>query len=318
MYIFAVAVGRGDDRGQTLAIMLMNQASRTCGRSPTKWGSNMANRRALCVGINVYKNYPGSTLHGCVNDAEQMSGVLTSLLGFGPDDIKLLRDEQATRAGIMNELTSMVSDARAGKLSYLVFSLSSHGTQLPDMDHDEVKDHYDEAFCPHDLAANAGEWDRKHIIIDDELHDLFLKVPANVLLEVYLDTCHSGTGLKAMDLMPDRRPRYLAPPSGAAVERVIALQSRGLRRRIAEKQTKNAILSAACRDNQTSADAYIDGDFHGAFTYYWCLEILKAQNKISRAELIKRVNTDLRAGHYSQVAQLECDATHRAMPISPM
>ena len=51
------------------------------------------------------------------------------------------------------------------------------------------------------------------IILDDELRDLFVQLPQNVLLEVYLDTCHSGTGLRAIDMLLDRRPRYLPPPS---------------------------------------------------------------------------------------------------------
>jgi hypothetical protein len=283
-------------------------------------GDHMSNRRALCVGINQFKNYPGSALQGCVNDAQAMTGVLTSFLGFKGvgTDIKQLVDAHATKAAIMAELKAMVNEAKAGKVAYLIFSMSSHGTQIADAEHDEA-DGYDEAFCPHDLAAVNGKWDRNHIIVDDELHDLFAQLPPTVLLEVYLDTCHAGTGLKALDLMPDRRPRYLAPPSREAVDAAISLPARGLRRRLKEdKATKNAILFAACRDNQTSADAYIAGKYHGAFTYYWVEEITKAKNKISRADLLKRVNADLKSGHFSQVAQLECDATQRSMPLSPM
>ena len=279
----------------------------------------MASRRALCVGINQFKNYPGSNLHGCINDAQDMAGVLSKLLSFGSADIKLLKDTDATKANIMNELNSMVADAKGGKCNYLVFSLSSHGTQVPD-ENNEEKDHYDEAFCPHDLAAANGEWDRKHIIIDDELHDLFAQVPNNVLVEVYLDTCHAGTGLKALDLRPDQRPRYLAPPSREAWSSIEPRVARGLARRFAasDKGGANVILTGACRDNQTSADAFINGNYHGAFTYYWCKEIVQANNGVARSEIIKRVNADLRAGGFSQVAQLECNATQRKMPISPM
>ena len=38
--------------------------------------------RALCVGINLFKNYPQSTLHGCVNDANDMASVLKAYLGL--------------------------------------------------------------------------------------------------------------------------------------------------------------------------------------------------------------------------------------------
>jgi len=274
----------------------------------------MSNRRALCVGINLFKNYPGNTLHGCVNDANQMVGILEKYLGFAAADIKVLTDAKATKQAIITELTAMVSGAKTGKYSYLVFSLSSHGTQVPDKNGDEA-DHYDEAFCPHDLAEKSGQWDPNHVILDDEFHDLFAQVPDNVLIEVYLDTCHSGTGLKAMDLMPGRHPRYIAPPSTAACEKVIPLMARGMRRRVVEKAAKNVILWGACRDNQTSADAYIGGTYHGAFTYYWVKETTATNNSISRNDLLKKVNTDLSANHYAQVAQLECPATQRG--ISP-
>ena len=59
----------------------------------------------------------------------------------------------------MSHLNSMVADAKAGKLNYLVFSMSSHGTQVPDRNGDEP-DKADEAFCPHDLAQSGNQWDR--------------------------------------------------------------------------------------------------------------------------------------------------------------
>jgi hypothetical protein len=275
----------------------------------------MSSRRALCVGINQFQYYPGSNLQGCVNDANQMVGVLKKFLGFTDADVKKLTDAQATKAAIMAELKAMVKGAVAGKYSYLVFSLSSHGTQIPDKNNDEP-DNYDEAFCPTDLAAKNGEWDPNHVILDDELHALFAQVPDHVLVEVYFDTCHSGTGLRAVDLMPDRRPRYIAPPSIEATERVLSLQPRGLGLRSLERAAKNVILWAACRANQTSADAYIDGAYHGAFTYYWVKEITAANNKISRNDLLKKVNLDTK-GRYSQVAQLECPATQRKLSAEP-
>src|SRR5215469_4022542 len=107
--------------------------------------------KALCVGINLFKNYPQSTLHGCVNDAHDMAAILKAYLGFTDHDITILTDAQATKQNIMANLKSMVADAKAGKLSYIVFSMSSHGTQVPDLNGDEL-DKADEAFCPHDLA----------------------------------------------------------------------------------------------------------------------------------------------------------------------
>lgn len=275
-----------------------------------------SNRKALCVGINQYKNYPQATLQGCLNDVDDMKDVLQKYLGFTSSDIVPLKDGDATKTNIMNNLKDMVNGAKAGKYCYLVFSQSSHGTQVPDKNRDEP-DLKDEAFCPHDLIASAGDWDRNHIITDDELHDLFIQLPSNVLLEVYLDTCHSGTGLKAVDLLLDRKPRYLPPPSRRVFDELQSRTSRGLYTRMLEKGIVHHILWAGCKNYQTSADALIDGTWHGAFTYYFCKNMRDSQNKIARKEVIARVNKDLSHNGYSQVAQLECEATVRAVSIGP-
>jgi metacaspase-1 len=276
----------------------------------------MSGRRALCVGINHFKNYSNATLQGCVNDANDMSAVLKSLLGFQQGDITILADNQATKANIINNLQDMVAGAKAGKYSYLVFSMSSHGTQVPDVNGDEEADHADEAFCPHDLAQAGNQWDRNHIIVDDELHDLFVQLPANVLLEVYFDTCHSGDGLRAIDMLFDRKPRYLPPPSLEAFENIQNKRSRGLGHLLLEKGIIHHILWAACRSDQTSADANMGGSWHGAFTYYFCKEVKACNNSISRAKLLTNIRKDLKAAKYSQIPQLECEATRRSVAIS--
>jgi len=272
------------------------------------------NKKALCVGINNFKNFPGAALQGCVNDANDMSALLQNLLGFQAGDVTVLTDAQATKANIISNLKAMVDGAKAGKYKSLVFSMSSHGTQVPDLSGDEP-DRADEAFCPHDLAQTGNQWDTNHIILDDELRDLFIQLPSNVLLEVYLDTCHSGTGLKGIDLLLDRTPRYLPPPSLEAFEQVENKRSRGLRHGLSEKAIVNHILWAACRSDQTSADAHIANGWHGAFTYFFCKEMKASNNSLSRAALLSKVRADLAQGKYSQIPQLESEATNRQVKI---
>ena len=272
-------------------------------------------KKALCVGINNFKNYPDNALQGCVNDANDMEALLKKWLGFGPGDIVKLTDNQATKENIMKNLKEMVEGAKQGKFSYLVFSLSSHGTQVPDTSGDEP-DNADEAFCPHDLVSAGNFWDPNHIIIDDELHDLFIQLPANVLLEVYLDTCHSGTGLRAMNLLPDRKPRWMPPPSYEAFKMVDGRQSRGLHEALLDKGMIHHILWAGCRADQTSSDAHIAGGWHGAFTYYFCKVMNESQNKLARKEVLKKVREGLIASHYDQIPQLECQATKRNAPVA--
>lgn len=248
----------------------------------------MTDRSALCVGINQFRHYSASALRGCVHDAQAMAALLKDCMGFKDSDILQLTDQEATKVRIMSTLRKLVERARAGKLHHLVFSLSSHGTQVPDRDGDET-DRADEAFCPYDLAEQGSQWHPDHIIVDDELHDLFAQLPQEVLLEVYLDTCHSGTGLKAIDLLLDRQPRYLPPPTLEGFRDMEHRRPREARTKLLEKALAHHVLWAACRAGQTSADARIDGDWHGAFTHFFCKEVRKADNKLSRTDLLKRV-----------------------------
>lgn len=285
-------------------------------------GENLGgNRFALCVGINKYQNLPAANqLQGCVNDVRDMELMLTKWLGFSGatganKDIIELTDGMATKANIMKNLNDMVNGAKKGKYNYLIFSMSSHGTQVPDTSGDEP-DQSDEAFCPTDLKQKGNAWDSAHVIVDDELHDLFVQLPENVLLEVYLDTCHSGTGLKAVDLLLDRKPRYVPPPSLKAFQQVEGLRMVGIYDKLLRGGIVHHILWAACRSDQTSSDAYISGAWHGAFTYYLARETDACQNKLSRKDLLTRIRKDLAKGHYSQVPQLETEATKRNLAPS--
>jgi metacaspase-1 len=63
-----------------------------------------------------------------------------------------------------------------------------------------------------------------------------------------------------------------------------------------EKGVVHHVLWAACRTDQTSADAHIDGGWHGAFTYNFCKEMTASNNSLSRAKLPAKVRADLAAG----------------------
>lgn len=265
-------------------------------------------KKALCVGINNFKKYPENALNGCINDANDMKKLLIKYMGFKEKEIVKLTDSKATKTNIMKKLKEMVNSAKTGKYDALAFSLSSHGTQIPDTSGDE-SDRADEAFCPYDLSARGNMWDPDHIITDDELHDLFVQLPENVSLEVYMDTCHSGSGLKAMDPLTDRQPRYISPPSTMAFKNIDMIPKTA--QPLINKGAENKILWAACKSDQTSADAHIDGAYHGAFTYYFCKEVYASKNKFSRDKIINMVAADLKAEKYAQIPQLECDATTR-------
>ncbi|WP_082088317.1 caspase family protein [Methanosarcina sp. WWM596] len=204
----------------------------------------------------------------------------------------------------------MVDGANKGMYNYLFFSISSHGTQVPDLNEDE-RDYADEAFCPTDLAQKGDGWDPAHIITDDELNDLFLQLPSSVDLECVFDTCHSGDGLKVIDLW-DQKPRFMPPPSLKAFKQIKDYMPRGMAESLKAKGIGvDHTLWSACRSDQTSADAKIGEEWHGTFTYYFCQNINKSQNKLFRSELLERVREDLVRGVFTQIPQLDTEATKK-------
>ncbi|MBM9512283.1 caspase family protein [Desulfogranum marinum] len=269
-------------------------------------------KKALLVGINDYQGI--SDLRGCINDVTNMRDILKTYLRFTNRDIRVLVDNRATKANIIARLEYMVRKAKTG--DFLVFHFSGHGSQIRDRDGDELKDHMDELICPYDM-----NWDGT-FITDDTLNSIFTKLPKGVLLEVFLDSCHSGTGLRDVGLgrPPELAPehptlsRYLPPPIDIACRLEGDEDDLKTERSFSgtDRSTVHHILWSGCKDNQTSADAYINNSYNGAFTYYFCKHMRTSGGGISRKELLRRVRQSLYKGGYSQIPQLECEATVRA------
>ncbi|MFK0001387.1 caspase domain-containing protein [Paenarthrobacter sp. NPDC090522] len=261
-------------------------------------------KSALCVGINKFKFLPQSSwLQGCVNDAEDLSTLLAEKYGFAASDITVLRDAKATKKAVMAGLSKLVEAATTGEADHLVFTFSSHGTQIPDTNGDEA-DRLDEAFACYDINNTGDAWDPATVIADDELADVFASLPDGIRMDVVLDTCHSGTGLKSLDLVPGRRPRFLPAPTPRAVIATEFNDSRTLRDMVKSAKLSKPVLMAACRSDQTAADALIDGRYNGAFTYHF-VKSLRSDATLGRAEILKLVSKGLKAGNFDQVAQLE-------------
>jgi uncharacterized caspase-like protein len=264
-------------------------------------------KRALCVGINQFSHLPmASWLNGCVNDATDMAAMLRKR-GFAPRAITVLTDAQATKANVMGALTKLVETAKEG--DHIVFSFSSHGTQVPDTDGDAGRpepDGADEAFACHDIAQKGDQWDTDTVIVDDELRVLFGKLPKGVLMEAFLDTCHSGDGLRAEDLLSGRRPRFVPPPTLKGLRAIQATATKSSTTELVKAIPAGGrpVLYAGCRSDQTSADATFDGRSSGAFTYF-LLQALAANPDATRAEIHKALTKSLTAASFSQRPTLE-------------
>jgi len=294
-------------------------------------------RKALLVGIN----YVGqkSQLGGCINDVRNHMQSLARNFGF-TSNVRLLSEDQPgdssklpTAANIRNGFKWLLSGARAGDL--LFFAYSGHGSQWPD-DSGKEADGLDECLCP--LDCNSRPWPA-NIILDDELHDVFYKsLPDGVRCVCIYDCCHSGT---VADLPVTRghheheRSRYLEPPPEVKAK-IDGLHSRfknklgsvigddfagkllhaGLhtklgklgalasgKTKLGQNPEKLLWVFSGCQDHQTSADAFLDGQQQGAFTWALHKSLSDVSYKIPYEDLLHAVRGHLKR-RFKQVPAL--------------
>ncbi len=261
-------------------------------------------RRALLIGIDIYQptrtESPASgtqetvketgtassvdrpvqrrggwyNLDGAVNDAEAMREVLIARYGFLPDNIRILRNQEATRERILTEIRQhLIESATPGDV-YL-FYYAGHGSQVTNSQSTEP-DKKDETIVPAD--ANQGVWD----IRDKELRRLFNDVlDKGASLIVILDSCHSGS--VARGLVQTEKARFL-PPDPRDVATVVGSEPPDPR---PAPEERGALVFSAAQDFQIAHEATDEelGTKHGAFT----LALLKTLRTVQIHEPAERV-----------------------------
>ncbi|MEP5728180.1 MAG: caspase family protein [Sulfitobacter sp.] len=171
----------------------------------------LAKSFALLIGVSDYDETIGlADLRGPANDVRLLRDVLTER---GEFDIRVLADGvkggiRPTRHAILSHLDDLADTAVAGDFVYI--HMSGHGTQQPDRDGDET-DGLDEVFLPADTArAEPGTSVIPNAIIDEELGSRIAALRAKgVDVWFVLDSCHSGSGLRAGS--PRVRTRFVDP-----------------------------------------------------------------------------------------------------------
>ncbi len=302
-------------------------------------------KKALLVGINTFTR-PDWALRGCINDTIAMRQVLTTYFGFQDEDIRTIQDRDATAQAIRDHLGWLMSDWHGNDVR--VFHFSSHGTQVPDDTADE-REVQDEVIVPFD-----HDWNKP--LRDDELRTIFDSVPRGVNFTFIADCCHSGSiqrGLLDRDI--DFRPRFLTPPP-EITDRIRQLQEQreqvgnnigaaellqilqNVPREQWEERTAQFLaqhqqkfrenkfavipyekdfLLAACQDRQTAADARIEGEYRGAFTWALSTTIREANGNLTYDDLIAGASAKMK--DYTQIPQLECPAGVRTAKLfSPL
>lgn len=277
-------------------------------------------KKALLVGINKYQDAP---LRGCVNDVLLMYKILSQKYDFNTRQINVLTDREATKKRIIASLKHLVRGSKPGDTIY--FHYSGHGSQVvvDDWTNSTEADGRDEILCPIDLNWNDP-------LRDNDLGQIFKSIPKGVKILVVLDCCHSGTGLRnsyelnSRDLKTENDVvnRFMPPPISNLLsnpeinidddlnfllpveDKCVQTQKHGFM--IDTAAQGEAILISGCQDNQTSADAWIGGRYHGALTYIMCETLSQSNFKITYNDLIKTLNRKMDKLKFTQNPQLEC------------
>ena len=212
-------------------------------------------RRALCVGIDTYPTMP---LGGCVADARAWGKTLEKQ-GFS---VSYLLNEQAVRSRVLEELRLLVHSTAPGDVA--VFQFSGHGTELDDLDGDEVggtNGDKDEALCPYDIAEGA-------FVIDDDIAEVFTGIREGTNVTCFIDCCHSGTITRFMagstpGDSKDRRARFLVatPQMQEAHRRFRKDSMKGRSAFRGTPDTMRQILFAACLDREVAYESAGQGEF---------------------------------------------------------
>lgn len=233
-------------------------------------------RRALLIGIN-YLGTP-SQLNGCINDINNVGSYLFNMRKY--NSFIVLTDYtriKPTKANILQAFNALFTNVRDG--DELWFHYSGHGSLLQDTNRDEESG-FDSCICPID-------YERAGFISDDVIRQMLAqRVPKGVKLYIVLDACHSGTGCDLRYKYDDNS--YLtnksASPSTPLPDKYIpsdwSLQQTSYEFKKYNKTIGEVYSISGCQDEQTSADAFIEGQATGALTFI-LLSCLRANSSTS-------------------------------------
>lgn len=171
---------------------------------------------ALIVAVADYPRRGGYPKLSSDNDIPLVRGAMVRH-GFAEEDISVLLDEQATRAGIFKAIEEhLLAAAEPGDVVFIHYS--GHGHQITDQDGDEI-DGYDEILVPFDAPSLYHEgYEGELHIRDDELNEvvetLRQKVAPDGNVVVSLDACHTGSATRGpWEAAVRGMPEPLGPPA---------------------------------------------------------------------------------------------------------
>lgn len=268
----------------------------------------------LLIGIGDYPAESGWQRINATNDLEIMQAALQKR-GFRADSILLLKNEQATRQGILDTWKQeLLPRVRPADVVYVQFS--GHGQQVADDNGDEL-DGYDEAIVPYDspMRYKAGVYEGQNLIRDDEINRLLTDLrrrlgPKGNLLFV-VDACHSGTSTRGLGpargtIIQMASPEYNAAAAKRPGEGLAAAQLDSSAQNTGRLAPMVAFFGSA--QNQLNFETQDEqGRYIGPLTCALSRRLCGADSSATYRGLFDQVRLDMSASAPRQQPQAEGD-----------
>jgi hypothetical protein len=240
--------------------------------------------------------------------------MLQQRFGFRREHMTYLRNEEATRAGIVQAVEGLIQQARPNDI--VVIHYSGHGSQVRDIHNDEPSG-WDNTIVP----ADSGRPPYPNLDIpDDDIH-LWLARLAQITpyITLIFDCCHSGSitrdafGDRARWVEPDSRSvqeimAFSAAPISTAAQWDLQAASREIGPSGWLPLGKSYVLIAGCRDEESSYEYTAPGAdqrSYGALTYFLCRALRSASTGTTYRDVFEGLNGQVLAYQSAQHPQIE-------------
>jgi hypothetical protein len=213
-------------------------------------------------------------LLGPAIDIESMQRALTEHWGFSPADVVALRDQDATREHILDQIAALEQRSAPGDTVLIYFS--GHGTSANDNDNNFDLPYATGAWVPYDLDYSSTAAAQRTLIVGrrDLVPRLKRLDQAGRWVVVVSDSCYSGQVVRSFGQTFSRSRFLPVITRDLGVARVAATVS--ARPPPPPYPYQHVVLLSGASDSETGADISsaqalaqaptLDGKFHGAFT----------------------------------------------------
>lgn len=239
-------------------------------------------KKALIIGIN----YTGtsSQLNGCINDAHTARDYFNSL-GF---TCTLLTDNTATkptRANILSNLQTLFTGLSSGDTVIVYYS--GHGSTVTDTNGDELvaagRTYGDDSvIIPLDFIGGG-------FITDDTIRTYLVQAPTGCNVFCVFDSCNSGSVCDLRYSLFDTS--YKANPGDKSSETIT--RNKTVSNINYSETNANVVSLSGSKDDQLSAEIYVNGVATGALTYALFKYLKENTPAVTLEAFVQGVRTNL-------------------------